>query len=46
MDHYKTGDPLQQGLDDIRQMLDWEVDGLQIDSCYDTIVLPMLSTEE
>jgi glycerophosphoryl diester phosphodiesterase len=36
--HYKTGDPLKQGLADIEKMLDWGVDGLQIDSCYDPLV--------
>jgi hypothetical protein len=38
IDHYKTGDPIKQGLADIEKMLDWGVDGLQIDSCYDTLV--------
>ena len=38
LDHYKTGDPLQQGLEDVAKMLDWGVDGLQIDSCYDPLV--------
>ncbi len=38
MDHYKTGDPLQQGLDDVKKMLDYGVDGLQIDSCFDPVV--------
>ena len=36
--HYKTGDPIKQGLADIEKMLDWGVDGLQIDSCYDPLV--------
>ena len=36
--HYKTGDPLQQGLADVKKMLEWGVDGLQIDSCYDSLV--------
>jgi len=36
--HYWTGDPMQQGLKDIQTMLDWGVDGLQIDSCYDPLV--------
>ncbi len=40
VDHYrgKKVDPLKQGLEDIRRMLDWGVDGLQIDSCYDPLV--------
>ena len=37
-DHYKAGDPLTQGLADVQEMLDWGVDGLQIDSCYDPLV--------
>lgn len=36
--HYKTGDPQKQGLADIEKMLNWGVDGLQIDSCYDSLV--------
>ncbi len=36
--HYQTGDPMKQGLADIGKMLDWGVDGLQIDSCYDPLV--------
>ena len=36
--HYKTGDPMSQGLTDVKKMLDWGVDGLQIDSCYDSLV--------
>lgn len=42
IDHYKTGDPLQQGLADIEKMLDWGVDGLQIDSCYDPLVFSII----
>ncbi len=38
LDHYKTGDPFQQGSADVAKMLDWGVDGLQIDSCFDTLV--------
>jgi len=34
IDHYKTGDPLEQGFRDIEKAIDWGVDGLQIDSCY------------
>lgn len=37
-DHYKTGDPMKQGLADVQKMLNWGVDGLQIDSCYDPLV--------
>ncbi len=43
LSHYKTGDPQQQGLDDICKALDMGVDGLQIDSCYDPIILPLLA---
>ncbi len=37
VDHYRglPVDPMKQGVEDIRKMLDWGVDGLQIDSCYD-----------
>jgi glycerophosphoryl diester phosphodiesterase len=44
VDHYRGRpvDPIQQGLEDIRKMLDWGVDGLQIDSCYDPLVLERL----
>ena len=33
--HYKTGNPQQQGETHVKQMLEWGVDGLQIDSCFD-----------
>jgi ribose transport system substrate-binding protein len=33
--HYGTGDPQQQGEQHVQQMLEFGVDGLQIDSCYD-----------
>ncbi len=36
--HYKTGDPVEQGLADVKKMLDWGVDGLQIDSRFDLVV--------
>lgn len=36
--HYKTGDPVEQGLADVNKMLDWGVDGLQIDSRFDPVV--------
>jgi len=36
--HYRTGDPVKQGKDDIKRLLDLGVDGLQIDSCYDTAI--------
>jgi glycerophosphoryl diester phosphodiesterase len=40
VDHYrgKPVDPMTQGLADIRKMMAWGVDGLQIDSCYDPLV--------
>ena len=37
--HYGTGDPLQQGLAHIRRAVEQGVDGLQIDSVYDAILL-------
>ena len=43
LSHYKTGDAFQQGQNDVRKMLAWEVDGLQIDSCYDNQVLPLMT---
>jgi len=33
--HYQTGDAQQQGNRHVQQMLDFGVDGLQVDSCYD-----------
>ena len=33
--HYQTGNPQRQGDVHVRQMLDFGVDGLQVDSCYD-----------
>jgi glycerophosphoryl diester phosphodiesterase len=42
-DHYKTGDPQALGEADIRKMLQWGVDGLQIDSCYDPVVFEWLA---
>ncbi len=45
VDHYRGQpvDPMRQGLEDIKKMLDWGVDGLQIDSCYDPLVFERLS---
>lgn len=45
LDHYRGRpvDPIRQGLEDIKKMLDWGVDGLQIDSCYDPLVFERLS---
>jgi glycerophosphoryl diester phosphodiesterase len=37
-----TADPLKQGNEDINKMLDWGVDGVQIDSCYDPPVFERL----
>ncbi len=37
--HYKTGDPLQLGLDDLKRVLEYGVDGVQIDSVYDPLIL-------
>jgi hypothetical protein len=33
--HYTSGDPVQQGLDDVQKMMVLRVDGLQIDAEYD-----------
>jgi len=38
--HYKRVDPIEQGRRDIRRMIALGVDGLQIDSVYDDLVLP------
>ncbi len=46
VDHYKTGDPMAQGIEDIRKMLAWGVDGLQIDSCYDPVVFEWLNKQK
>jgi glycerophosphoryl diester phosphodiesterase len=47
VDHYrgKPVDPIKQGLEDIKTMLDWGVDGLQIDSCYDPLVFERLKKQ-
>lgn len=37
--HYKAGDPIQFGLQHLETMLKYGVDGLQIDSCYDSDLL-------
>lgn len=43
VDHYKkAGDPMTIGSADIQKMLEWGVDGLQIDSCYDPAVFAWL----
>ena len=43
VDHYKVpGEPMSRGPADIQQMLEWGIDGLQIDSCYDPPVLEWL----
>jgi len=43
VDHYKKmGDPMAMGAADIQKMLEWGVDGLQIDSCYDPAVFAWL----
>lgn len=36
--HYKEGDPQRAGERHVRQVLDWGVDGVQIDSRYDGVV--------
>ncbi len=47
VDHYRGQpvDPLKQGIEDIKRMLDWGVDGLQIDSCYDPWVFERLKAK-
>ena len=39
--HYRTGDPIQQGLDDVQHMLTLGVDGLQIDAVYDAPLIKL-----
>lgn len=34
--HYDTGDPIAQGESHLKQMLNYGVNGVQIDSCFDT----------
>ena len=34
--HYKVGDPVSRGLDDIKAMLTYGVDGIQLDACYES----------
>lgn len=36
--HYKEGDPVQLGFADLRRVVALGVDGVQIDSCYDSVV--------
>lgn len=36
--HYRTGDPVRQGRDDVKRMLELGVDGLQIDADYEEAV--------
>jgi glycerophosphoryl diester phosphodiesterase len=33
--HYRTGDPVARGLADVKKMLAWGADGLQIDTVYE-----------
>jgi glycerophosphoryl diester phosphodiesterase len=41
--HYETGDPQQQGEQHVQQMLKYEVNGLQIDSCYDRVLFQKIN---
>ena len=41
--HYEIGDPVEQGSNDIIKMLEYGVDGLQIDSIYDSLVFASTS---
>jgi glycerophosphoryl diester phosphodiesterase len=41
-DYKSPADPVKQGLEDIKKMIDWGVDGLQIDSVYDPLVFERL----
>lgn len=34
--HYKSGDPVSLGLNDIKSMLAYGVDGIQLDACYES----------
>ncbi|MBT3606230.1 MAG: glycerophosphodiester phosphodiesterase family protein [Candidatus Latescibacteria bacterium] len=36
--HYKNGSPQPQGEHNVRQVLEWGANGLQIDSCYDIVL--------
>lgn len=36
--HYKNEHPQQQGERDVKQVLEWGANGLQIDSCYDVVL--------
>ncbi len=40
--HYKAGDPVQQGLEGVKRMIELGVDGLQIDAVYEQAVPPEL----
>jgi len=44
--HYLEGDPLDQGFADLRKVVALGVDGVQIDSCYDSVVFPKRETNE
>ena len=37
-EHYKNGNPQQQGEDHIRQLMHSSIDGFQIDSCFDPVI--------
>ena len=39
--HYREGDPIAQGVRDLERMLALGVDGLQIDSVYDTYLFDL-----
>lgn len=44
--HYHEGDPIQQGFSDLRKVVALGVDGVQIDSLYDSAVLTSKSTRQ
>ena len=44
--HYLRGDYTQQGLDDVKRMLDYGVDGLQLDAVYDETVFNLKWSNE
>ena len=41
--HYREGDPVSRGLHDIKSMLAYGVDGIQLDACYESGLKPISS---
>ncbi len=44
--HYMTGDPMKDGPADVKRMLGYGVDGLQIDSVYEDALQPAVPVKE